>query len=86
MIQLNTVLLRSHLIPLHTLVIFKYLTHLNKLQQLLRKTVLQLQQNTLLPIPGNQLKIPYLIQFHNSQSMIQMRSLTHLHQLHYFKK
>lgn len=46
MIRLKTVLLRSHQFPLHTLIITKYLTHLNKQEQLLIKTVLQTASNS----------------------------------------
>jgi hypothetical protein len=93
MIRMSTVLLRSHLIPLHILINIKYLIHLNKQQQqLLGETVLQLHlqqpQNKPCPTHDNQLETPYLNQFHKPQSMTQRRSLkcslNRLHRLNSF--
>lgn len=88
MIRLKTVPLRSHRFLLHTLIIIKYLIHLNKQQQQLGETALQLhllqQQNKPCPTHDNQLKTPYLNQFVKPQIMIQRRSLTRLHRLNSF--
>ena len=60
----------------------------HKQQQLLGETVLQLhlqqQQNKPCPTHDNQLKTPYLNQFHKPQSMTQRRSLIRLHRLNSF--
>jgi hypothetical protein len=70
------------------LIIIKHLIHLNKQQQLLGETALQLhlQQPLNKPDPthDNQLKTPYLNQFHKLQNMIQRNSLTRLHRLNSF--